>query len=210
MDSYASHTADSTADAADTIRSVDADARRLALEIMATLVHIKKIAADQVLRPAGVPDDFVRTFITGRDTTTGAPLTKRQAGAAILEQLRRNGRDDVVVRKMVDLAANWKSFHLADNEYDARAVVQKARELAGVLAAADEKERAEHERVMRDHEESQRRYRAKTLQQQSALLLAQFDEASEGGIDPQRRGYLLQDMLNRLFDLHGITIVKAF
>lgn len=35
----------------------DADTRRLALEIIATLVNIKKNAADQLLVPAGVSDD---------------------------------------------------------------------------------------------------------------------------------------------------------
>ena len=177
---------------------------------MATLAHIKSIAADQLLRPAGVPEDLIRTFIKGRDAATGAALTKRQAGATILKELGCDGKDGPVVRRLVELAANWTSFHLADNEYEARAVVQKARELVGVLAAADERERVEHERAMSERAERQRKDRATMLKQQSALLLAQFDEASREDSDPQHRGYLLQDMLNRLFDLHGITIVKAF
>jgi hypothetical protein len=193
-----------------TSRPLDADARRLALEAMATLAHIKKIAADQLLRPAGVPEDLIRTFVKGRDAATGAALTKRQGGAAILEELSRDGRDGAVVRKLVDLASNWNSFHLADNEYEARAVVQKAREMVGVLAAASESERIEHERLTRERAERQRKDKETVLKQQSALLLAQFDEASRNDGDPQQRGYLLQDMLNRLFDLHGITIVKAF
>jgi hypothetical protein len=131
----------------DAPRPLDADARRLALEAMATLAHVKKIAAGQLLRPAGVPDELIRTFVKGRDAATGAPLTKRQAGATILEHLGRDGRDSAVVRKIVELASNWNSFHLADNEYEARAVVHKARELAGQLADTDEKERAQHERA---------------------------------------------------------------
>jgi hypothetical protein len=193
-----------------TSRPLDADARRLALEVIATLVHIKKISADQLLRPAGVPEDLIRTFVVGRDAATGAALTKRQGGTAILKELQRDGSDAGVVRKLVGLAANWNSFHLADNEYEARAVVQKARELVGVLAAADESESAERERMTRERVESQQKDRIRTLKQQSALLLAQFDDASREDGDPQHRGYLLQDMLNRLFDLHGITIVKAF
>jgi hypothetical protein len=66
--------------------------------------------------------------VKGRDAATGAPLTKRQAGATILEHLGRDGRDSAIVRKVVELASNWSSFHLSDNEYEARAVVQKARE----------------------------------------------------------------------------------
>jgi hypothetical protein len=190
-------------------KPLDADARRLALEAIATLAHIKKIAADQVLRPAGVPEELIRHFVRGRDTSTGAPLTKRQAGAFILDQLAREGSDHAMVRKLVNLAAEWNSFHLADNEYEARAVVQKARELVGVLAEADAREKAELERAATERAERQRKEREGMLRQQSGLLLAQFDAAAADG-DPQQRGYLLQDMLNRLFDLHGIPIVRPF
>ncbi len=191
-------------------RPLDSDARRLALEVMAKLAHVKKIAADQLLRPAGVPEDLIRTFVKGHDAATGAALTKRQSGATILEELEHHGKDGAVIRRLVELAADWNSFHLADNEYEARAVVQKARELVGILAAADEREKAEHERATQERAERQRKDKETVLKQQSALLLGQFDEASREDSDPQHRGYLLQDMLNRLFDLHGITIVKAF
>jgi hypothetical protein len=40
-------------------------------------------------------------------------------------------------------------------------------------------------------------------------LLAQFEEASRGD-DPHRRGYLLEDLLNRVFVLHGISVAKGF
>jgi hypothetical protein len=52
--------------------------------------------------------------------------------------------------KIVDLAAEWDSFHLAKDEYDARAVVQKARELKGVLAEADEREKARQEQAAQE------------------------------------------------------------
>jgi hypothetical protein len=188
---------------------LDADARRLALEAMATLAYVKKVAGDQLLRPAGVPEGLIKQFIKGRDAATGDALTKRQGGALILDELARLGTDRQVVRKIIDLAANWNSFHLANNEYDARAVVQKARELVGVLTEADEREKAEHERVAGERTARQRREREKTLRDQSALLLAQFDEASAGG-EPQHRGYLLQDLLNRVFDLHGLPASRSF
>ena len=38
---------------------LDADARRTALEIMATLVNVKRLAADHLLRPAGVPQPLI-------------------------------------------------------------------------------------------------------------------------------------------------------
>jgi hypothetical protein len=188
---------------------LDADARRLALEAIATLAYVKKVAADQVLRPAGVPEDLIKRFVKGRDAATGEALTKRQGGAIILDEMARLGSDRTVVRKIVDLAAGWNSFHLANNEYEARAVVQKARELTGVLADTDAREKAEQERAATERTTRQQREREKILRDQSALLLAQFDEASAGG-GPQQRGYLLQDLLNRVFDLHGIPAGRAF
>ncbi len=194
---------------AETALPLDADARRLALEAIATLAHVKKIAADQILRPAGVPDDLIRQLLKGRDPTTGEALTKRQAGAFILDELARRGSDRVVVRKIIDLVAEWDAYHLANDEYEARAVVMKAREMKGVLAEADAREVAEQERVASEHAARQKTERTKVLRQQSALLLAQFDDASSDG-DPQQRGYLLQDLLNRTFDLHGIHADRAF
>jgi hypothetical protein len=122
-------------------RGVAADARRLALEIIATLVNIKKTAAEQLLSKAGAPDDLVRRFLTERDAATGGKRSKREAGATMLEELAQTGADASVVQNLINIAAEWNSFHLAQDEYKARAVVQKAREIAGVLAEADIRER---------------------------------------------------------------------
>jgi hypothetical protein len=172
--------------------SIDADARRVALEVIATLVNVKRIAADLVLRPVGIPDDLIRRFLRERDPTTHDPLTKRQAGALIIDELGRQGQDRSVIRKLLELAAGWDGFHLAQDEYKARAVAQKARELTGVLAEADARERAEQERVAEERATRQRRDREVNLRRQSDLLLAQFDQASVDG-EPHQRGYLLQD-----------------
>jgi hypothetical protein len=189
---------------------VNVDARKLALEAMATLVNVKKIAADRLLRPAGIPDRLIMQFLKGRDTTTGDALTKRQAGALILDELEREGKDGAVVRALLGIAADWTSFDLAQDEYKARAVVQKARELLGVLAEADEREKAEHEKVARERAAQQKTDRDAMLRKETALLLAQFDQASIDDDDPQSRGYLLQDLLTRLFVIHGIPVVRSF
>lgn len=47
-----------------------------------------------------------------------------------------------MTRRLVALAADWDAFQLAQDEYKARAVVQKARELAGVLAETDARDNA--------------------------------------------------------------------
>jgi hypothetical protein len=187
----------------------DADSRRVALEVIATLVNVKRIAADLVLRPVGIPDDLIRRFLRERDPTTHDPLTKRQAGALILDELGRGGEDRSVIRNLLELAAGWDGFHLAQDEYKARAVAQKARELTGVLAEADAREGAEQERIAEERAKRHRRDREADLRRQSELLLAQFDQASVDG-EPHQRGYLLQDLLNRTFDLHGIPVARSF
>ncbi|BCH07388.1 hypothetical protein MesoLj131c_16460 [Mesorhizobium sp. 131-3-5] len=186
-----------------------ADARRLALEVIATLVNIKKTAADQLLRKAGVSNDLIRRFLTEKDPITGEKRSKREAGIVVLDELARAGMDAEVVRRLIAIAAEWDAFHLAQDEYKARAVVQKAREIAGVLAEADARERTLEEKRARENEALQRRQAAQVLQQQSDLLLAQFEHASVDE-DVHKRGYLLQDMLNRLFDLHRFPVTRAF
>lgn len=74
------------------------------------------------------------------------------------------------------------------------------------MAGADIRAKAEHERAIQERAEHQRR----ELRQQSELLLAQFDEASSDDTDPQRRGYLLEDLLNRTFQMHGISVLRGF
>lgn len=188
---------------------LDADARRMAIEAIATLVHIKRSAADQLLRPAGVPDVLIRQFIVGRDKTTNDPLTKRQAAAIILDELTKQGTADAVVRSLIRIAAKWNSFHLADDEYKARAVAQKAQELLGILENADARAREQVQREAEKREALERRERETMFRQQSSLLLAQFDSAAVDG-EPHQRGYLLQDLLNRTFDLHSIPVARAF
>lgn len=193
----------------DTKPSLDADARRLALEAIATLANIKRIAADQLLRPAGVPKDLIQRFLTERDATTGQALTKRQGGALILDELAQRDANSKIIRQFIELASKWDAFHLAQDEYKARAVVQKAREMAGVLAEADARERAALERVAAEQAARGRQEREAMLRRQSALLLSQFDSACIKG-EPHQRGYFLQDLLNRTFDLHGIAVARSF
>lgn len=91
----------------------------------------------------------------------------------------------------------------------ARAVVQKARELDGVLAEMEAREKVEHDRQLRESTDRQRREKEQIVRKESALLLAQFEQAAVDG-DPQQRGYFLEDLLNRLFNLHGINVRKSF
>jgi hypothetical protein len=188
---------------------LEVEARRLAIEAIAKLVYVKKTAAERLLRPAGVPEDLIRRFLTECDSTTGKKRSKREAGALLLEELGRRGIEHDVVRQLIRISAEWDAFHLAQNEFEARAVVQKAREILGVLAEADARERAEAECRQQERAERQQREKAATLRQQSALLLAQFDHAASEG-EAQQRGYFLEDLLNRTFDLHGLSVRQSF
>jgi hypothetical protein len=172
-------------------------------------VYIKKTAAEQILRPAGVPEDLIRRFLTERDASTGDRRSKREAGALILDELGRQAKDHQIVRKLIDIAADWDSFHLAQDEFKARAVVQKARELRGSLIEADARERTEYDRRLKEAAQKRKSEREIAFRRESELLLAQFDHLAIDG-DPHQRGYLLQDMLNRLFVLHEIPVVRAF
>ena len=97
--------------------SVDTEARNAALEIVATLAHVKKIAADRLLRPAKVPDPLIKRFLKGKDATTGEALSKRQAASLILDELAQAGGEHEVVRNLLNIAAGWDSFELAQDEY---------------------------------------------------------------------------------------------
>ena len=127
-----------------------ADARRLALEAIATLVYVKKTSAEQLLRRAEMPEDLIRRFLTEKDPATGETRSTREAGAVVLGELARRGAENDVVRRLVAIAASWDAFHLAHDEFKARAVVQKARELHGILVEAEARERADAERPARE------------------------------------------------------------
>jgi hypothetical protein len=53
------------------------DERKLAMEAIATLCHVKRVMADVLLRPAGVPEEVYRPLLYRRDET-GRLLSKRQ------------------------------------------------------------------------------------------------------------------------------------
>jgi hypothetical protein len=187
----------------------DVEARRLAVEVIAKLVNVKKTAAELLLRRADVPEDLIHRFLTERDPATGEKRSKRDAGSLLLEELAQRGAEHDVVRRLIRIAAEWDAFHLAQNEFEARAVVQKARELLGTLDEIDARERAEVERRQEESAARLRKEKEAMLRQQSELLLAQFDHAAIAG-DTHQRGYLLEDLLNRTFDLHRLNVVRAF
>ncbi len=123
------------------------DERRVAIEIIATLVHIKRAMADLILKPAGVPQTIYQPLLYRRDESTGRTLSKREIAPLILDALDRRPEGNGTIRAIIEIAADWEAFHLAEDEYAARATVQKAREIAGRIALekADEARQKDQE-----------------------------------------------------------------
>lgn len=183
--------------------------RRVAIEAIATLAHIKRVMVDLILKPAGIPNEVYRTLLYGRDELTGRQLTKRQIAPLIIEAAERRPDCGDVVRRIVEIAAEWSSFHLADDEFAARATVQKARELMGQIELMAAREAQARELARKEELARMERERAALFRQRSQLLLQMFEDPSTAD-NPQRRGYLLQEILGQLFDLHEIPIVRPF
>ncbi len=185
------------------------EGRKIAIEAIATLVHIKHTMVELLLKPAGVPLEVCGAFLYKRDTSTGKPLSKRQIAPLILDALEVQGLCAGVIRSIVEIAAHWSSFHLADDEYAARATVQKAREILGTIELMEAREAKQRELARKEELARMERERAELVRKQSELLLMMFDEL-ERSDDAHRRGYLLQDLLNRSFDLYQIPVVRPF
>jgi hypothetical protein len=185
------------------------EGRRLAIEIIATLVHIKNTMTELILKPAGIPPEVYRPLLYRRDETTGKTLSKRQMAPLLLDGI--DGRSDCggAIRRLIEIAANWSSFHLADDEFQARATVQKARELLGTIELMEAREAKQREITRQEELARMEKERADLLRKQSELLLMMFDDLA-AHTDEHKRGYLLQDLLNRTFDLHQIPVVTSF
>ena len=185
------------------------DGRRLALEAITTLVHLKNALGELILKPAGVSQDIYRPLFHQRDSITGYTLSKRQIAPLILDAIEKKGEADRVVRAIIEIAANWNSFHLADDEYAARATVQKARELLGTLEQMEARETAAREQARKAEVARMQQERVELFEKHSSLLLMMLD-SMETEKNHQHRGYLLQDLIGRLFDLHQIPVVRSF
>lgn len=184
------------------------DERKVALEAIATLCHIKRIMVELLLKPSGVPVEVYGTLLHQRDES-GRFLSKRQIAPLIIDACEKHPTRKQAIRRILEITASWSSFHLAENEYAARATVQKARELLGVIETMEAREARAREIARQEELAKLALEKASLLKQQSQLLLMMFDEMARSD-DPQRRGFLLQDLTNRFFDIHEIPVVRSF
>ncbi len=189
--------------------NIGVDGHRLVVEILSTLVHIKTTMAELILKPAGVPLEAYKDLFHKKDETTGRTLSKRKIAPLILERIQATENGYSALRSIIEIASRWNSFHLAENEFTARGTVQKAREFMGVLETMEAREADEQERIRNESIARMKIEQAETFRKQSELLLLMFEELNRSD-EPQKRGFLLQDLLNRLFDLHEIPVRKSF
>jgi len=183
--------------------------KRLIVEAIATLAHLKNIMVETLFKPAGVPDETYRHLLYKKDESTGRTLSKRKIAPLILAELEKRTDSAIIVRKLLEVVAEWSSFHLAENEFAARAVVQKARELLGTIETMEARETAQREQGRKEEVARMQRESLELLQRRLELLLMQFDQLSTSE-DPQQRGYLLQDLLPRALDAFEIPVVQSF
>ena len=63
--------------------------RRVAVEAISSLVYIKNVMADLILKPAGVPPEVYRSLLYQRDETSGRALSKRQIAPLIIDAVEK-------------------------------------------------------------------------------------------------------------------------
>ncbi|GEM_PF-3687539 len=169
---------------------INIEERHVTIEAIATLVNIKGTMAELILKPAGVPREIYHPLLHKRNESTGYQLSKREIAPLILEAVERRADGSRIIRAIIKIAANWKDFHLAQNEYNARATVQKAREILNVIEIMEAKEAQEQETSRRQEIERIKQEKASQFTKQLYLLSMMFDELAKLP-DAQKRGFLL-------------------
>lgn len=198
------------------IVQLNENTRKLAIEIIVNLVNIKNLMYEHILKPAGVKkEQFAR--LRSLKNPEGKPLTKREIGILLLDESKNQIEEKKFIKSLIELAAKWNRFHLADNEYSARAIVQKAREELNTIEImeANEAQLLEEEKkreILRVEELKRkvRQDRKKEIYERSKLLLLMFDEMATKEKNPQRKGYLLEELTNMLFQLYDIALLESF
>jgi hypothetical protein len=190
------------------MESLGTDEKRVAIEAIATLCYVKRSMVELLLKPAGVPEEIYGPLLYRRDEG-GRLLSKRAIAPLILDGCENRATTRNAVRRIIEITASWRSFHLAKDEYVARATVHKAKEVLDLVQTIEAREAQAREIARQEELARMALEKADMLRKQSELLLMMFDDMAKSE-DPHRRGYLLQDLLNRLFDLHEVPVFRAF
>jgi hypothetical protein len=79
------------------------DIRRLAIEIIAKLVHLKRAMADLVLRLAGIPEELINAHLYRRDPSTERLLSKREMAPGLLDAVEKRQGHNGAIRQLVEI-----------------------------------------------------------------------------------------------------------
>ena len=186
--------------------TVGVEERGLVIEAIATLAHRKMDMVNFVLKPAGVPMELYRPLSNQRDELTGRRISKRQTAPLILDALQERDDYGEIVSNIIAIAAGWDKLELSNDEYQALAVKAKAQ---GILEGQQRFEAEEAARREAARQQQEREYLS-ARNRELELLLAMFDEFALPDQNAQKRGYLLQDLLNRLFAAFEIPVHGSF
>ncbi len=185
---------------------VGVDEKGLVIDAIATLAYSKSDMVNFILNPAGVPKEIYQPLLRRRDDITGRPMTKRNIAPLILNALEE--RDDYrdIVKNIATIAAGWDRIELSNDEVMALGVKAKAQEILERHQQFEAEEAAREEAARQEQDREHLLARKKELE----LLLMMFDEWTRQDQNAQARGYLLQDLMNRLFAAFEIPVHKSF
>ncbi|MGI2295949.1 hypothetical protein [Paenibacillus sp. GXUN7292] len=190
-----------------------ADTKKLVIEIIATLVHIKGTMYELILKPARINKNYFQS-LTKQKNDAGKWLTKREIASKIISEIETHPNYEKIMHSIIKTATEFNQFHLSDNEYEARATVQKAREVLGVLEILEKEETRKRELAREKAELERASQKEQELASQLPLLLLAYDSISGKCGNPQLRGVMLEDIVNRLFNTYDLTeqltVVQAF
>lgn len=188
---------------------ISVEERRVAIQAIATLAHYKNVMVNLILKPAGIPSEVYGPLLSRRDEITGQILSKRKVAPLILDAMKSRPGGSDMVRRIVEIAAQWDDFHLAGDEFEARATVQKAQEILRVIEEAEARKATQRQQAQKAESVRVESEQARLFQRHLELLLMMFDELTRSD-NPQQRGYLLEELLTRTLDLHEIPVAKSF
>jgi len=188
---------------------ISPETRRLFIDIVANLAWHKRDLVERILSPAGADTRMCWRHLRRKDEQTGKSISKRFAAPYILEEMMSAGKGNEFLANVVGIAANWSSFELTEREYEARAVVEKAKDHMKSLDAMRLAQREELEKKHREAVQREREDRKQIFEKERKLLLAMFDNIS-AEVDRSKRGLLFEHFLPRLMQLYGIQTVGSF
>ncbi|OLS17086.1 MAG: hypothetical protein HeimC3_49800 [Candidatus Heimdallarchaeota archaeon LC_3] len=184
---------------------INTDIRKLVIEIIASLANLKRNMVSFVLEPSKVPPSCFREIFHIKDSETGRNLSKREMAPLILDKIEKLSNKEEIILNIITIASKWEKFHLHPEEYRAKATVETAKAMLNKL------ERMKKETSKKDKRDIERieKERLTRISKELKLLLRMFDDMHQME-ENIKRGFLLEDLLNRLLKIFEIKNYRSF